>query len=244
MNKKILITMAIAILFFSSGLLSSNAYPLQSNFKQHNSNNSSYNFCGDFNTDGLINVGDAVCIINYIFKGGPAPNPVCIGDANADGSVNVADALWIINYVFKGGMPPNENCCPTAELTHMSECKQFDRDTTPPNQDCLQWYFDGVNLYLRHINAGFNCCPDMAFAFAVEDNMITIQEIQLAGYCDCECLYDLNFTIYNLQPSEYTLLVDEPYYREGYDLLQFTVDLALEPTGMFCVFRDYYPWGI
>lgn len=30
--------------------------------------------CGDVNGDRLINIGDAVYIINYIFKGGPAPN--------------------------------------------------------------------------------------------------------------------------------------------------------------------------
>jgi len=67
--------------------------------------------CGDANGDESVNVGDAVYLINYVFSGGPAPNPVCIGDANGDGDVNVGDAVYVINYVFNGGPAPVENCC-------------------------------------------------------------------------------------------------------------------------------------
>jgi len=60
---------------------------------------------GDANNDGVINVGDAVYIINYIFKGGSAPTEYA-GDANGDGVINVGDAVYIINYIFKSGPPP------------------------------------------------------------------------------------------------------------------------------------------
>ena len=62
--------------------------------------------CGDANGDGGVNVADAVFIINYVFKGGAAPQPVEAGDANYDGQTNVADAVYLINYVFKGGSAP------------------------------------------------------------------------------------------------------------------------------------------
>jgi len=62
--------------------------------------------CGDANGDGNCNVGDAVHLINYIFKEGPAPDPIEAGDANGDGEVNVGDAVYIINYVFNGGPAP------------------------------------------------------------------------------------------------------------------------------------------
>jgi len=65
--------------------------------------------CGDADGDLGINIADAVYLINYIFKGGPAPDPLDAGDANCDGTVNVADAVYLINYVFKGGPEP---CCP------------------------------------------------------------------------------------------------------------------------------------
>lgn len=65
--------------------------------------------CGDANGDGAVNVGDAVYIVNYVFRGGPAPVPMQAGDANGDGNVNVGDAVYIINFVFRGGPAP---CCP------------------------------------------------------------------------------------------------------------------------------------
>ena len=61
---------------------------------------------GDANGDGDVNVGDAVYLIGYIFKGGPAPEPEASADANCDGTVNIADAVYIISYVFKDGPAP------------------------------------------------------------------------------------------------------------------------------------------
>jgi hypothetical protein len=61
---------------------------------------------GDANDDVRVNVGDAVFLINYVFKNGPAPNPLAAGDANCDHRVNVADAVKIINHVFKSGPAP------------------------------------------------------------------------------------------------------------------------------------------
>jgi hypothetical protein len=66
-------------------------------------------FCGDANSDGQPNVGDAVFLINYVFKGGPAPDLLEAGDANCDGQVNIGDAVYLIAYVFNGGPMP---CCP------------------------------------------------------------------------------------------------------------------------------------
>lgn len=60
---------------------------------------------GDANGDGSIDVGDAVHIVNYIFKGGLPPGTY-EGDANGDGTINVGDSVYIINYIFKGGPPP------------------------------------------------------------------------------------------------------------------------------------------
>lgn len=65
--------------------------------------------CGDANGDTIVNVADAVFLINYVFKSGPPPDPLEAGDANCDLSVNVADAVYIISYVFKNGPAP---CCP------------------------------------------------------------------------------------------------------------------------------------
>jgi hypothetical protein len=64
---------------------------------------------GDVNGDSVIDVGDAVYILNYLFKGGPPPLPVASGDTNCDGIVDIGDAVYLLNYLFKGGPPPD---CP------------------------------------------------------------------------------------------------------------------------------------
>ncbi|MEE9443094.1 MAG: PKD domain-containing protein [candidate division Zixibacteria bacterium] len=61
---------------------------------------------GDANGDGDVNIGDAVFIINTVFKGGPSPSPLDAGDANCDYAVNIGDAVYLINHVFKGGPRP------------------------------------------------------------------------------------------------------------------------------------------
>ncbi|MCP4566574.1 MAG: hypothetical protein GY841_03210 [FCB group bacterium] len=68
---------------------------------------------GDSNGDGAINVGDAVHLINYVFKSGPAPVTLIAGDANCDLILNVGDAVYLINYVFKAGPTPGclGACC-------------------------------------------------------------------------------------------------------------------------------------
>ena len=62
--------------------------------------------CGDANSDDIVDVSDAVYIINYAFAGGPAPDPEEAGDANCDVGVDVSDAVYIINYAFAGGNAP------------------------------------------------------------------------------------------------------------------------------------------
>jgi hypothetical protein len=73
---------------------------------------------GDANNDAQVNVGDAVYIISYVFKGGlpPVPHDICNGDANGDCQCNVGDAVYIISYVFKGGDPP------VATFAWINEC--------------------------------------------------------------------------------------------------------------------------
>jgi len=60
----------------------------------------------DVNLDGQLSVADLVYLINYLFKGGPAPELLIVADVNRDGALTVADAIYLINYLFKGGPAP------------------------------------------------------------------------------------------------------------------------------------------
>jgi hypothetical protein len=66
--------------------------------------------CGDANSDGIVDISDAVYLIAYIFSGGPAPNPLTTGDANCDGMVDISDAVYLIAYIFSGGLAPCAGC--------------------------------------------------------------------------------------------------------------------------------------
>jgi subtilisin family serine protease len=61
---------------------------------------------GDANTDSIVNIGDAVFIIGYIFRSGPPPIRPVAADANCDGRINVGDAVFIIRYLFSSGPAP------------------------------------------------------------------------------------------------------------------------------------------
>ncbi|KPL03278.1 MAG: hypothetical protein AMJ73_07490 [candidate division Zixibacteria bacterium SM1_73] len=63
---------------------------------------------GDTNGDGVINSADVVYLINYLFKSGPEPDPLCAGDVNCDEVINSADVVYLINYLLKGGPAPCE----------------------------------------------------------------------------------------------------------------------------------------
>ncbi len=67
-------------------------------------------FCGDADGSSIITISDAVYLINYIFAGGPAPDPVVAGDADCNGIVTVSDAVYLITYIFGGGPVPCAGC--------------------------------------------------------------------------------------------------------------------------------------
>jgi len=67
---------------------------------------------GDANGNGTINLPDIIYLVNYVFKGGPAPNPICLGDANnTGGNPNLSDVIFLVNFVFKGGPAPTPPTC-------------------------------------------------------------------------------------------------------------------------------------
>jgi hypothetical protein len=56
---------------------------------------------GDANVDGLVNVGDPVFLIGYIFRSGPPPSCPWAADCNGDCEINVADVICMIRPIFQ-----------------------------------------------------------------------------------------------------------------------------------------------
>ena len=63
---------------------------------------------GDCNTDAVIDLTDAVYLLNYNFTGGPPPTCIAACDADGDGEISgqVTDALYLLSFSFLGGAPP------------------------------------------------------------------------------------------------------------------------------------------
>ncbi len=67
----------------------------------------SYPELGDPNADGVIDIGDVVYLINYLYRASPSPVPTPVGDTNCDGVVDIGDVVFLINYLFRVGPPPS-----------------------------------------------------------------------------------------------------------------------------------------
>jgi hypothetical protein len=73
---------------------------------------------GDVNADAARDLTDAVYLLEYIFRGGPAPRPlVCEpaaewhnGDMNESGFIDVSDPVYLLNWLFLDGKAPTEGC--------------------------------------------------------------------------------------------------------------------------------------
>ncbi|MFH2055183.1 MAG: hypothetical protein ABIJ61_04440 [bacterium] len=136
-------------------------------------------------------------------------------------------------------------------VTNFSDCKSGIAKIAGASstQECIEWqYADGV-LSIHHVNAGFNCCVTALLAsFAKEANEITITESEVLdqGGCNCLCLYDLDYQLNSFATGVYTFTIIGPYMETTStpesDYLTFSVDLASEPSGSYCVDRDHYPW--
>jgi hypothetical protein len=62
---------------------------------------------GDVNNDLIIDLGDVLYLISYLYKGGPAPDPLWLGDCTCDIIIELGDLLFLISYLYKGGPPPS-----------------------------------------------------------------------------------------------------------------------------------------
>lgn len=62
--------------------------------------------CGDADGSGTVNLLDITYLISYLYKGGPAPEPLESADVDDNGLVNMLDITYLINFLYKGGPEP------------------------------------------------------------------------------------------------------------------------------------------
>ncbi|MEW5796161.1 MAG: hypothetical protein AB1772_07345 [Candidatus Zixiibacteriota bacterium] len=171
-------------------------------------------------------------------------NPECT-------DVSIGDITILIDYLFitgsSLGLPDclQQSSDPHGYAVGYGGCKGaagLDGGRIASMQTCVSYSYDGSGiLALTHVDAGLNCCPVTTLGVSITGDTIRVSEYDL-GLCDCSCLYDIEYRVENLPTGSYRIVVDEAIPNDG-EPLDFTVDLALAPTGVFCVARTQYPWG-
>ena len=61
---------------------------------------------GDVNGDGMVNITDAVYLLNFLFTGGEVPNCLAACDTDGDGRAMLTDSVQLLQFLFLGGIPP------------------------------------------------------------------------------------------------------------------------------------------
>jgi hypothetical protein len=136
-------------------------------------------------------------------------------------------------------------------LTYHTDCKDtfksgIEEKVTSDTLSCIQYEYDEAEsiLKIKHINAGFNCCPEELYChFSFSGDTIVITESEKDHLCHCNCLYDLDMVLQNVEEKKYRIKLIEPY-AESQAALNVEIDLASNTEGSFCVTRKLYPWGI
>ena len=204
-------------------------------------------------------LGDIMHLVGHLFVDPTTVLP-CLAEADVDQSggilpvltdITLADVMVLVDYLFiSGGSAELAECLgqssdPYGYVVSTGSCKGLEGPPLSPDAagfTCVLYEYDGQGtLSLIHQNAGLNCCPVPTLTVAIDGSTITITESD-DGLCDCYCLYDIVYSVKNLPPGQYRIIVNEAIWGEG-DPLDFVVDLTPSPSGLFCVGRSGYPWG-
>ncbi len=107
------------------------------------------NDCGDVNGDAAVNIGDAVFLVNYIFRSGPEPDcgPVTDIDGNVYGTVIIGDQVWMVENLqvthYRNGdpIPIVTNTAIWAALSSGGCCNyQYDEHNVAVYGRLYNWY--------------------------------------------------------------------------------------------------------
>jgi hypothetical protein len=205
----------------------------------------------DCSADNTIDIGDLTVLIDFLYVSNA---PLCCADeANTDNDplaqVDIGDLTALVNFLYVSGSALAMCEATAGGFVGGSSCKSWTAYRLPSDTSadlgCITYtYDDNYTLTIKHVNAGFNCCPVLAANVFVIDDTIKIHELDsVINPCMCLCLFDMDYEITNLAPGIYWFIVAEPYRPNTDPALQFELDLSMPSEGVRCVPRTQYPWG-
>ena len=61
---------------------------------------------GDCDSDGDVNLSDAICMFNWLFTAADVPGCIAALNTNGDARVDIADPVYLLGFLFAGGSSP------------------------------------------------------------------------------------------------------------------------------------------
>jgi len=156
---------------------------------------------GDFDLDGDVGLYDFAFF--EACMSGPDEGvalPCAVADLDQDIDVDLAD-FRIFQNSFQAGSGPR-----MGDVTD-SGCLEPPGEGPCPEDDEIQLTVQENTLHILHANATYNCCPDdIVISLTVEGNVLhLIEEEILTDPCWCICCYEVEGTVVDLAPGEYTV---------------------------------------
>jgi hypothetical protein len=155
------------------------------------------------------------------------------------------NSILIITLLIMAGCSDKDNQAQpviSGILTDYSDCKNEKSESFSIDWDtnyCILYSYeiDSMTLYMKHLNAIFNCC-NFGLSAAIEEvnDTIIIREHENDNLCSCVCEFDLNFEITGVQQRFYwiKLVVPKDYYIVGENPMIFSIDLSINDEGEYC----------
>jgi hypothetical protein len=169
--------------------------------------------CGNVNqsTDGALTLSDITTLIDHVYiSREPLPNPR-VGNINGspDMLITLSDITMLIDAVY---ISRSAVTCTHVEAIQSGCLGQYSVPSTlaEPGPDSVEsMHVEAIDgdLVIHHINAWYQCCPIYAVEYEIEDNHITVQELDLfwPEGCKCMCYFNFEATISFLADGEYVV---------------------------------------
>jgi len=159
-------------------------------------------------------------------------------------------AIFTIIAIVMAACDEKESLPITFGLTNNPECKSFDKSAAlnekADSLSCIEYSYNSESktLTMKHINAGFNCCPGkISFDAIFRNDTLIIEESETSSLCDCNCLYDLEMEFKNIVDEKFQVMIIEPYCGDCEKII-FEINLKSKRNGEWCSVRKNYPWGM
>jgi len=150
--------------------------------------------------------------------------------------------LSLVNCSSKTSLTTQPASLPSGTVVGYDGCISL--QLLASTSDCLDWeYTSEGTLEIRHVGAGFNCCPGEIYAdITITGEEIVIEEREQESACDCLCIFNVEYEVTNLKPGKYEIRVIEPYLRGEDEPLVCAIDVTMSSSGKCCAERNHYPW--